>query len=355
MRNKKKPGLCVFLFSLAVLWISAPAAAQTLRYSDHEPLGGMRTRFINDVFFAALEKESNGRLKVDAHWGGELSSGYDALRLVGEGAVTDMAIVVPEYAPDRLPLHQIFKSFPTGPTGDQQLQFYRRMYAEIPAFPAELDKQNVVSLFFATGYPVGFFSTSPLSSLQDIRGGKWRTASFWHQGFLRNAGAEPVSMAWGPGVRDALHNGALNGLMVNIDSGDDIQAQQAAPNLLVSPDLWLGHVYILVMNKDKWNSLSKADQDAISRAAASAYQLLGPVMDNSFTTLLADMKKNGVNVRLLQPAELRQWQSVTRFQAVQAAWVKEQEGKGGTGAAAALEQVSAILNSLQSPTGRKAD
>lgn len=46
------------------------SASQTLTYSDHEPLGGMRTRFINDVFFPAIEKESQGRLKIDAHWGG---------------------------------------------------------------------------------------------------------------------------------------------------------------------------------------------------------------------------------------------------------------------------------------------
>jgi hypothetical protein len=38
------------------------SAEKILRYSDHEPLGGMRTKFIKEVFFAAIEKESNGRL-----------------------------------------------------------------------------------------------------------------------------------------------------------------------------------------------------------------------------------------------------------------------------------------------------
>jgi hypothetical protein len=52
------------------LLLTGASATQTLIYSDHEPLGGMRTRFIQDVFFAAIERESNGRLKIDARWDG---------------------------------------------------------------------------------------------------------------------------------------------------------------------------------------------------------------------------------------------------------------------------------------------
>ncbi|WP_177196879.1 hypothetical protein [Duganella sp. CF517] len=103
------------------------AAAKILRYSDHEPLGGMRTRFIKDVFFAAIEKESRGRLKIDDHWGGELSSGDEALSTVGKGEVAEMATVVPEYTAKQLPLHQIFKSFPTGPAGARQVSLFRRI------------------------------------------------------------------------------------------------------------------------------------------------------------------------------------------------------------------------------------
>ena len=123
------------------LLLSAVYATQTLTYSDHEPLGGMRTRFIKDIFFAAIEKESNGRLKIEAHWDGKLAAGYDALRLVGEGRIADMAIVVPEYVAKELPLHQIFKSFPVGPTGNRQVAFFRQVYETIPEFAAELKSE----------------------------------------------------------------------------------------------------------------------------------------------------------------------------------------------------------------------
>lgn len=319
------------------------AAEQTLTYSDHEPLGGMRTRFINDVFFSAIEKESQGRLKIDPHWGGELSTSYDALRIVGQGKAADMAIVVPEYAPKELPLEQIFKSYPVGPTGDKQVTFFRRVYAEIPAFPSELAKQNVVNLLFATGYPVAFFSTRPLNRLEEIKGTRWRSASFWHQDFLLNAGAIPVSMPWGDGIYKGLEAGTLDGLMVNVDSGYQLNVHKTAPNVLISKDLWLGHVYLLVMNKQTWDALAKDDQQAIQRAAETAYKTQGAVMDSSLESQIGALRKDGAKVRVLQRSEVEQWQAATRYQQVQAAWVLKQETQGIKDAGPVMASVDSIM------------
>lgn len=323
---------------------SMALAAQILTYTDHEPLGGMRTRFINDVFFSAIERESNGRLKIEAHWGSEIATGYKALGVIGEGHSADMGIVVPEYVSHALPLHQIFKSFPIGPAGDKQIAFFRQVYSDIPDFPAELQKEKVINLFFATGFPVAFLSSEPLNTLDDINGGKWRSASFWHQDFLRNAGAIPVTMPWGEGVYKALKDGSLNGLMVNMDSGYDINAHEAAPNVVVSRDLWLGHVYLLVINENTWNRLAKEDREAIQRAAESAYKTLGSVMDNSFNGMVAEMQKKGVKIRILASKEVWQWEAASRYQDVQASWEKEQEGKDIKNVRSVLEKVRSIMN-----------
>lgn len=87
-----------------------------LKFSDHEPLGGMRTRFLKDVLFPAIENESDGRLVIESHWNGEIAASYDALGAVSKGTA-DMATVVPEYTAKELPLHQIFKGFPRGRQG----------------------------------------------------------------------------------------------------------------------------------------------------------------------------------------------------------------------------------------------
>ncbi len=330
---------------LCTVFLAGIVSAQekTLIYTDHEPLGGMRTRFINDVFFPAIEKESNGRLKIDAHWNGELSVSYGALKTVSGEGIADMAIVVPEYSPNEMPLHQIFKSFPVGPSGQKQIDFFHRVYAEIPAFTDELDNANIVNLLFCTGYPVAFFSTKPLNSLDEIKNGKWRTASFWHRNFLQNAGAIPVTMPWGEGVSKALEDGTLDGLMVNMDSGYEIKAHEVAPNILLSKDLWLGHVYLLVINKNTWNKLGEEDQQAIQRAAATAYKALATVMNSSFDTQIADFEKDGANVRVLTSGEVEQWKNATKYTELQSEWIKEQESKGVKNVDTVMREVSNIL------------
>ncbi len=332
------------LLSTAVAQTMA-ASPRVLKFSDHEPLGGMRTRFLKDVVFPAIERESNGRLKIEDHWNGELAAAYDALGAVTKGT-TDMGTVVPEYTAKELPLHQVFKSFIKGPVGGQQIDFFNRVYSEVPAFPAELDKNNIVQLYFGIGYPVAFFCNAPMTSLDELKGGRWRSASFWHLDFLKNAGATPVTMHWGPEIPKALKAKTLDGLMVNIDSGYMLKVHETAPNVLVSKDLWLGHVYILAMNKGVWNGLAQEDRDAIGRATKKSYETLGAVMEESFDRQLEDLKKAGATVRVLSAEEVVQFEATTRYADVQAAWAEDQRAQGVADAADAIRKVTSIINDI---------
>ncbi len=320
-------------------------APRILKFSDHEPFGGMRTRFLKDVVFPAIERESNDRVKIDDHWNGEIAEAYGALGAVATGTA-DIATVVPEYTPKELPLHQIFKSFIKGPVGGRQIDFFNRVYAEVPTFPAELDKNNIVQIYFGTGYPVAFFRNAPMADLGEIKGGKWRSASFWHLDFLKNAGATPVTMHWGPEIPEALKAGTLDGLMVNVDSGYMLKVHESAPYVLVSRDFWLGHVYILAMNKGVWNSLAQEDRDAILRAASKSYQSLGAVMDESFDKQLEDLRNAGATVRVLGIEEVAAFEAVTRYKEVQDAWAQDQKAQGVADAAAAIGQVRAIMDDI---------
>lgn len=323
------------------------APSRVLRFSDHEPLGGMRTRFLKEVAFPTIERESNGRLKIEDRWDGEIAKAYDALGTVSKGEATDMATVVPEYTAKELPLHQIFKSFLTGPTGGGQIEFFQRVYAEVPAFLAELEKNDIVPLFFGTGYPVAFFSTEPMADLDGIKGRRWRSASFWHLDFLRNAGATPVTMHWGPEIYEAMKQKTLDGLMVNIDSGYMLNVHSVAPNVLVSKDLWLGHLYILAMNKRVWDELASEDKNAIRRAERASYGTISAVMDKSFDAQLEDLRKAGATVRVLDAEEPKRWEAVTRYRDVQTAWAQEQTGKGITDAVPVLEAVRSIMDDIK--------
>jgi len=131
--------------------------------------------------------------------------------------------------------------------------------------------------------------------------------------------------------------------MVNVDSGYELNVHKTAPNILISKDMWLGHVYLLVMNKETWNKLADEDKQAIQRAAVNAYKTLGSVMDNSYDRMLKELRKNHVKMRELKPDELQRWEAATRYQEVQQKWVQEQESKGVKEAGPTMEKVTVLM------------
>lgn len=131
--------------------------------------------------------------------------------------------------------------------------------------------------------------------------------------------------------------------MVNVDSGYMLKVHESAPHVLVSKDLWLGHVYILAMNKDVWKSLAQEDQDAIIRAARKSYAGLDAVMGESFDTQLEDLKKAGATVRVLTAEEVEQFEAATRYKDVQSAWAQGQQAEGVANVTPAIKSVSSIM------------
>lgn len=337
-----------FILALALTISSSELiyAQKILKFSDHQPLGEMRTNFLKEVFFPAIERESNGRLKVEAYWNGKIAKAYDALSVVSKGKDADMATTVPEYTSKELPLHQIFKSFPVGPSDNNQVSFFRSVYSNIPEFSLELEKNNIKQIFLSTGYPVAFYSTKNMKTLKDIEGHKWRSASFWHLDFLKNSGAIPIKMHWGSEVYNALKNKTLDGLMVNVDSGYNLEVYEHAPNVKVSKELWLGHLYPLVINLNTWKSLSLEDKQAINRAAESSYKILGNTMKKNFERQLLDLKKVGATVELIDKKEVYDFRRSTKYQEVQKKWIIEQEEKGIKNAGEVLNKVTILLNNF---------
>lgn len=331
------------IFKPFVKWDLKPSPnVITLSYSDHEPLGNMRTKFLNDILFPAIENETGGHVKIIASWGGKVSTSYNALKTVQDSSA-QIAVIVPEYFMDALPLHQVFKSFPVGPVGDDQVEFFRSIYENIPALKDEIDAQNLHVIFIATGYPAAFFGHEALNDLREISGQKWRSASFWHKDFLANAGAIPVTMPWGEGVFKALDDGSLDGLIVNIDSGYDIKAHTAAKYITFSPKLWLGHAYLISINKDVWNSLTDDVHAAFERAANSSYEKLGAIMNASLPEQVRALESDGGHVRILSDSEVSDWEEMTRYREIQDRWAREKLDAGFSQAPEVLETTRRLI------------
>ena len=328
---------------LTMLCVPMFVGAQTLTFTDHEPLGNMRTQ-VTERFFRLVEQESKGRLRIDDHWNGEIASSYDARRTVSEGTKADMATVVPEYDSQQMPLHQLFKSFLAGPSGEQQVTLIRKAYKTIPELTEELHRAGIHPVLVATGYPVGFYSRRPMADLSGLLGQTWRTASFWHVSYLENAGARNKRIGWGQQVTDSLRSGAIDGIMVNIDSGWDIGAHKAAPYLLVSQELWLGHIYLVTMNLARWNALPARDRRAFERAASMTYKAMGKTMDQSYNGLLQQLSNEGCTVRRLSHEEVADFVTNARQSEVQEQWVSQKEAEGVSHVRHVFEKLRSLVH-----------
>ena len=114
----------------------------TIKYSDHDPPGGMRTQFVKNVWFPEIGKQTEGQVKFQDFWGGALLSSKEILRGIGDG-VTNFGFVYPGHYPGELVSFTIFKVFPRGPSKYETMAWlYRKIYEEIPEFKGELNKVN---------------------------------------------------------------------------------------------------------------------------------------------------------------------------------------------------------------------
>lgn len=283
------------------------SAAKTLKYSDHDPTGGLRTDFYRNVLLPEITKQTEGRIKFQDFWGGALLSATEVLDGVGDG-VADMGMIYADFYPKRLMLHQGFKVFMEGPGDyDVMVNLYADVYKEIPEFLAELNRFNQRPLYTSPGLPLAFMSVKPLPDLDALKGNKWRASSRWHQMFLKHAGATAVFIPWAE-VYMSLQTGALDGNLANYDGMHMTKQDEVAPNILVARELWNATPFLVTINNDTWSGLSKEDQAGIMKAVEICTVRFGKeVYNQGIEDIFAAQKKAGQNPRYLTSDEVAAW------------------------------------------------
>lgn len=342
--RKKRRLLCSFLVLLFVWGLAAvcQAGSITIKYSDHDPPGGMRTAFVKNVWLPEIEKETGGQVKIQDFWGGALMGSKEILKGIGDN-VTQMGFVYPGHYPGRLPAHTIFKLFPRGPSKfENMVWFYRKVYEEVPEFKAELKKANVMTVMFTAGLPGAFCGKNPLRSLDDVKGDKWRAGDKWALRFLENAGAIPVSVPWGD-VYMALQTGTIDGCFTNYDGLHLMKFDEVASNLLISKSLWYAMPFLHLINIDYFNGLPREIQDGILKASAAAEQQFAKTYEEAFDKVKAEQKAAGYTITEMSAEDIVKWENPGELGKLQAIWVAEAEKAGLKNAAEVMAKVKTIL------------
>ncbi len=338
-------GSFVLSFLLFLLICANPIIAEqsrTLMFSSHNPPAGLNY-VLEKPFFEEIEKQTEGRIKIDPFYSASLFSAPEALKAVQDNAV-DIACVFPDFYPQALPAHNIFKLFPIGPEKwENILWIYNTAYERFPEYPAELEKYNQKMIFPFSLAPGSMCATYPVSSLDDLEGKKWRASSEWHLALLENLGAIPTSVPWADCYM-ALQTGVTDGIFTDISGMRYTKLDEVATNIFFNRRLWFGTPYLYTINLDVWNSLSKEDQDGILRASKMYQEKLAEAYDKDIDRIVSEWEEMGNSINYWSEEDEEKWVDEELLAELRARWIKRAEDLGLENAAAIMEGMNELVN-----------
>jgi len=179
-----------------------------------------------------------------------------------------------------------------------------------------LEQGGVVPLAWGeNGYREVTNSKRAIRSPEDLKGMKIRVVgSPIYSDMFAAMGANPTQMSWAD-AQPALSSGAVDGQENPLFLFNVLKMQNVGQKFVTA---W-GYVadpLIFVVNKDIWNSWTKADQDIVRQAALDAGKQEIAIARKGLTEAdkpaFKDIAAMGVNVTFLAPAEREAFVKVTR-------------------------------------------
>jgi len=163
------------------------------------------------------------------------------------------------YSPGRLPLSEVLQQ-PLGyKNGYQASKLGNAYYKKFK--PKEFDD---VKVMYIHGAAPGFVMTKkPIKTTADIKGLRIK-ANAENVDIVKNLGGAPVTMPVGE-TYDALSRGIVDGTLFPVEALQGFKIGEVVKTVLEDYGMsYMTSMYV-VMNKDKWNSISPADQKAIEK------------------------------------------------------------------------------------------
>ena len=288
---------------LAVGTIVSPAVAETLRFSNVTSVSG---KDAGVEFKRIVEEKTNGSLEVKHFPDNQL--GND--RVITESTIFgDIDIGVSSTSP-------LATLFPDLYAFDAPFLFLSNedAYAKLDGETGQailkgLEKKGLKGLaFWENGFRNFTNSKKAVAEPADLAGMKIRTMeNDVHLAAWRALGANPTPMAFSE-LFTALQQGTVDGQENPLGIIDGNRFQEVQSNVSLTQHVYTP--YIVFMNLDKFNSLSKEEQDAILYAAKETTAFQRKRSQELEKEILVRIKKDGVTVTELTPDQKAMWQKV---------------------------------------------
>lgn len=294
--------------ALAMLVLASPrtAAAQgaVVKLATLVPEGSVWDKALRDMG-ADWSTATQGRVSLRVYPGGVAGDEPDVVRKMRIGQLQAAAITTaglasidPSFNVFNVPM--FFNSYP---------ELYATLAKLEPTLKQRLDEKGFVLLSWGHGGWVYFFTKQPVESVDGMRKTKlfiWagddKMAVIW-----KAKGFNVVPLA-ATDIMTGLQTGMIDAYPTTPLLGLSLQWYRQTPNMVGMGMAPL--VGGLVMTKAAWNKLPEADRAKVQAACDRMERKLEVEVPRQDTTAVAEMKKRGLKVNTITPANAAQFRTV---------------------------------------------
>jgi TRAP-type C4-dicarboxylate transport system substrate-binding protein len=325
----RKISLFTAAAAIAAALTASPALAQTKwNLPSAYPVDNPHT--VNLMQFAKdVEKATNGKLVITVHPAASLFKAPEIKRAVQTGQAQAGEVLIslhenedPLFGLDVVPF--LATSYP------QSLKLW---HASKPAIEKKLAAQGLMLLFAVPWGPQGIYTKKELSSLDDMKGLKWRAYNVGTARIAELVGAQPVTIQAAE-LPQALATGVVNAFMTSGSTGYDSKSWETMTHFY-DTQAWIPK-NITFMNKAAFDALDKPTQEAVLKAAKEAEPRGWKMAEEKATWYLEQLKAHGMKVLPPPPALKTGLQKIG--EQLTADWLKR-AGKDGEAIVAAYKKM----------------
>lgn len=328
--------------SLVLLATSGVATAQTvLTVSGWTPPRHHFTQLLRNDWAKMVEEESNGQLQIRYLPKAPMSAAQ-TFEGVRDGLV-DISFISHGNSPGRFRLTKIAE-FPFLSDRAEELSVaYQRIFERHLAEANEHD--GVIPLAMFTPGPGYLMSPGePYESTADLQGQKIRAPGGLAFDLANALGASPVSRPASE-LYEVISGGIVDAALMPADVFGGWRIEELIDNVTTVPGGFYNASFALVMNPDKYNSLTDAEREALAKVTGEAFsRIAGRASDEADDRgwqIFAEAGGNRVEASESFVAEVRE-----ATQPLEVSWA-EAVADTGVDATAALAELRAEIAQLQ--------
>jgi TRAP-type C4-dicarboxylate transport system substrate-binding protein len=312
---------------LGVLSVGGVSAQTTLTMSSWVGPSHPLTRDVLGGWAAAVEKATNGRVKLQMLPKAPMAAAgtFDGVR---DGLV-DVSYVTASYTPARHPLPLLAELPGSGGSAEVNSVAYNRIHWKYLQQANEYKGVKLLGVF--THGPGQMFSVKkPVNSVADLSGMKVRSGGGISEASAKALGASPLVKP-APESYELLSSGVADATFFPSESIKSFNLDKVVKHATYFPGGFYSSSFGFFMNEDKWNKLSKQDQDAITSLSGEALaRLAGKAWDAADKVGIEALKAAGVVMVDANPAFVADVRK--RTEPLINDWIKAANAKGMDGA-----------------------